>query len=172
MVPTLFSHGATHGKPHGEGIGLWNVKSIVKAHGGDVSYSRDGQESVFTISLPSILMKPMTVVPNDGRFEEDRGDALVIKDSTVKPITKQKEILIDIRDPSRSDTIISALSDLDLVINTKPSVAKNPELIYTEDISQCKHLVKKGVKVLVDAPSKSIESAIRQIRVTLTGTMP
>jgi signal transduction histidine kinase len=51
IVPRLFEPFAT-GKPEGVGLGLAVARQNAQAHGGDVSWKRDGACTVFRLSIP------------------------------------------------------------------------------------------------------------------------
>lgn len=164
VLPRLFSRGATFGKEAGEGIGLFNVRSIIEAHGGEVSYHRENSESIFKLALLGILndgkksRKPtntdINVVPN---IQEQ---APFIQGKSLS----QPQVLIYLSDKGRSAQLRAALQNLTVDICVDPATSSNPILIYTDNIAEISRLVNKGVKLCLDSSSSSIESASRQIQ--------
>ncbi len=57
FLPNLFKRGATHGKEDGTGLGLAYVRQIMRGHGGDVAYRREGELTVFECRLPGAVVK-------------------------------------------------------------------------------------------------------------------
>ena len=55
FLPRLFQRGATHGKPDGTGLGLAYVRQIMRGHGGDVTYRREGGLTIFECHLPNAV---------------------------------------------------------------------------------------------------------------------
>jgi signal transduction histidine kinase len=56
MLPRLFQRGATHGKPDGTGLGLAYVRQIMRGHGGDVTYRRENNLTIFECRLPNAVL--------------------------------------------------------------------------------------------------------------------
>ncbi len=56
LVPKIFEHGFSFGKPEGSGLGLWNVKTIAQAHDGDAFYERLNGQTVFTVILQNVFV--------------------------------------------------------------------------------------------------------------------
>src|SRR5207253_3861631 len=53
IAQTLFQPFATHGKPHGTGLGLTICKKIVEDHGGEIwAKSERGKGATFLFTLP------------------------------------------------------------------------------------------------------------------------
>jgi hypothetical protein len=167
LLPNLFSRGATFGKERGEGIGLYNVKSIIEAHGGEVSYSRENSESIFKVTLPGILT-PGKKVPDSLLTEINQVQdipqqtPIISNESSSRP-----QILIYLSDNGRSSKLTAALQNLEANICLDPAVSSNPVLIYTDNIAEISRLATKGVKLCLDSSSTSIESASRQIQLML-----
>lgn len=55
FIPKLFERGSTTKHSTGTGLGLSYAQSVMRAHGGDVSYSREGGRTVFECSFPNSL---------------------------------------------------------------------------------------------------------------------
>ncbi len=156
LLPKLFVRGATFGKESGEGIGLYNVKSIVEAHGGEISYSREGNESIFRLRLPGIL--------TPDQLPEIQPNHSPIPTIDPKTPTGRSQILLYLSDQKRAIELAAALEHLTADICFDPATSSNPVLIYTDNIVEISRLVSKGVKLCLDSSSTSIESASRQIQ--------
>lgn len=57
FLPRLFQRGATHGKPDGTGLGLAYVRQIMRGHGGDVTYRRENDLTIFECRLPNAVLQ-------------------------------------------------------------------------------------------------------------------
>jgi signal transduction histidine kinase len=57
FLPRLFQRGATYGKNDGTGLGLAYVRQIMRGHGGDVTYRREDDMTVFECYLPNAMAK-------------------------------------------------------------------------------------------------------------------
>jgi hypothetical protein len=55
IITKLFERGATHGKSGGTGLGLAYVRQIMRGHGGDVTYRRENNLTVFECRLPNAV---------------------------------------------------------------------------------------------------------------------
>ncbi|WP_141732373.1 sensor histidine kinase [Oligoflexus tunisiensis] len=55
LLPRLFQRGATHGKSDGTGLGLAYVRQIMRGHGGDVTYRRENNLTIFECRLPNAV---------------------------------------------------------------------------------------------------------------------
>ena len=167
LLPKLFSRGATFGKERGEGIGLYNVKSIIEAHGGEVSYSRENSQSVFKVTLPGILTPgkkvPESLLTEINQVQDiPQQTPIISNESSSRP-----QILIYLSDNNRSAKITASLQNIEANIFLDPAASLNPVLIYTDNIAEISRLVTKGVKLCLDSSSTSIESASRQIQLML-----
>lgn len=56
FLPRLFQRGATHGKHDGTGLGLAYVRQIMRGHGGDVTYRREKNLTIFECRLPNAVI--------------------------------------------------------------------------------------------------------------------
>ena len=57
--PLLFQRlNRTEGNPESVGLGLWIVRLLAQAHGGDAAYRPAGPGSEFVITLPSNVASP------------------------------------------------------------------------------------------------------------------
>jgi signal transduction histidine kinase len=166
LLPKLFARGATFGKEHGEGIGLYNVKSIIEAHGGDVSYSRVGSESIFRLALPDILVLEQGPEPLPPETTESEATHTTL---TPEPElgTTRPQILIYLNDTNRSSELASTLQTLEIDICLDPEISQDPVLVYTDNIAVTSQFVTKGVKLCLDSSSTPIASASRQIQLML-----
>jgi len=72
FLPRLFQRGATHGKPDGTGLGLAYVRQVMRGHGGDVTYRRENNVTIFEGRLPN-AMEPEKeqVVENVASFKTE-----------------------------------------------------------------------------------------------------
>ncbi len=163
LLPKLFARGATFGKEHGEGIGLYNVKSIVEAHGGEVSYSRESSESIFRIVLPDILIPEQVPESLPADTSEPEGAQPILTRELELP-TNRSQILVYLSDTTRSSELASALQDLAVDICLDPEISQHPILVYTDNIAATSRFVTKGVKLCLDSSSTPIASASRQIK--------
>jgi signal transduction histidine kinase len=57
FLPKLFQRGATHGKTDGTGLGLAYVRQIMRGHGGDVTYRRENDLTIFECRLPNAVLQ-------------------------------------------------------------------------------------------------------------------
>ncbi|MFM6930086.1 MAG: ATP-binding protein [Bdellovibrio sp.] len=65
ILPRLFQKKATHGKPGGSGLGLYQVRKELEIYGGKVVYTKNEDISCFEIRLPLDLERvDFTVNPN------------------------------------------------------------------------------------------------------------
>lgn len=68
FMPRLFERGASYGKVDGTGLGLAYVRQIMRGHGGDVTYRRENNLTVFECRLPNVAAnnraKPLDNTPN------------------------------------------------------------------------------------------------------------
>ncbi len=55
FIPKLFQRGATYGKLEGTGLGLAYVKQVMRGHGGDVTYRRENNLTIFECRLPNAV---------------------------------------------------------------------------------------------------------------------
>ena len=65
FIPHLFMRGKSHNKEGGSGLGLHFVKEVVEGHGGQVSYSREGAFSVFSMKLIDVVMSGVNSVKDE-----------------------------------------------------------------------------------------------------------
>ena len=166
LLPKLFVRGATFGKEHGEGIGLYNVKSIIEAHGGEVSYYRESSESIFKIELPDILIPEQLSesLPAD-TIEPDETFPILSPESKLP--TNRPQILVYLSDTTRSRELVSTLQCLEFNICLDPVNSQDPVLVYTDNIAATSRFVTKGVKLCLDSSSTPIASASRQIQLMI-----
>lgn len=70
ILPKLFQRGATYGKTDGTGLGLAYVRQIMRGHGGDVTYRREKDLTIFECRLPNAVQpEKEQVVKNDATLE-------------------------------------------------------------------------------------------------------
>jgi signal transduction histidine kinase len=70
ILSKLFERGATSGKSGGTGLGLAYVRQIMRGHGGDVTYRRENNLTVFECRLPNaVLAEKEQVVENTKSLE-------------------------------------------------------------------------------------------------------
>lgn len=55
FIPKLFQRGATFGKLEGTGLGLAYVKQVMRGHGGEVTYRREDNLTIFECRLPNAV---------------------------------------------------------------------------------------------------------------------
>jgi hypothetical protein len=56
FLPKLFQRGSTYGKADGTGLGLAYVRQIMRGHGGDVTYRRENDLTIFECRLPHAVV--------------------------------------------------------------------------------------------------------------------
>lgn len=62
FLPKLFQRGATQGKADGTGLGLAYVRQIMRGHGGDITYRRENDLTIFECRLPNAVESEMVEV--------------------------------------------------------------------------------------------------------------
>lgn len=78
FLPKLFQRGATHGKADGTGLGLAYVRQIMRGHGGDVTYRRESDLTIFECRLPNALEPEKEIVmKNSSSIEVLSGQKVV-----------------------------------------------------------------------------------------------
>lgn len=156
MKDRLFQRGQSFGKVGGQGIGLYNVKSIVNAHGGTVQYLRENDLSVFRISLPGSVMvetkTKLSVEDHSNQLDQPR----------------QQSVLISIRDIGRKEEVLSALANYPLKIYLDEQGDQNPSLVFTDDNDLIEKYLALGVPILMengkDSPEKLAKQIVRRVR--------
>lgn len=154
LLPHLFQRGATYGKADGTGLGLAYVRHVMHAHGGEVTYRRENDHTIFECRLPGII-------------EHGQRKGLESKDlekkQSQKPILK---VTICIKSPQLSRSILEKLAsykpnnivfseerkDAQIVVSDDPSIMI--EVLERDDqeyvsVSQMKGDFEKIVSLLI-----------------------
>lgn len=156
MKDKIFQRGQSFGKVGGQGIGLYNVKSIVSGHGGTVEYIRENDLSVFQIILPGTV----TIQIQKGSLGDDE-----INQSD-QP--RQQSVLVSIRDIGRKEAVLSALANYPLKIYLDAQGDQNPSLVFTDDHDLMERYLLLEVPIMMengkDAPEKVAKQIVRRVR--------
>jgi hypothetical protein len=151
---SLFHRGQSFGKIGGQGIGLFNVKSIVCGHGGTVEYIRTNDLSIFQIRLPSTV--------------EIKSDPLLDDEINQSDQPKQQSVLISILDIGRKEEVLSALASYPLKIYLEVHGDQVPSLVFTDDHELIEKYLAMGIPIMMengkDAPEKIAKQIVRRVR--------
>jgi signal transduction histidine kinase len=157
MLAKLFQRGQSFGKPGGQGIGLFNVKSIVAGHGGTIEYRRENGLTIFEMVLPGvILLEPKAVQSNK----------VANPDSKEQPA--QLSVLISIGSFERQEQIWAALANYPFKIYLKETQENIPSFVFTDNHEIMEKYMSIGVPIMMengkDAPEKIARQIARRVR--------
>lgn len=109
FLPKLFERGATYGKADGTGLGLAYVRQIMRGHGGDVTYRRDKNLTVFECRLPNVLQcKKEVSVENTPKLEAQLAQQMVQSVAIcLKPDSLNKFVLAELNSLEMDDFLFS-----------------------------------------------------------------
>lgn len=96
-LPRIFDSSFTHGKIKGTGLGLAYCKSVIDAHGGDITVSSEtGKGTTFAITLPNVMIKHAigneTIVTEQGVSHTNNSDQWIVIDDTEEFRIQWREI--------------------------------------------------------------------------------
>jgi len=99
FLPKLFQRGATYGKHDGTGLGLAYVRQIMRGHGGDVTYRRENELTIFECRLPNAV-------------EPERGQALEnAVNLEIQPVQKLvRKVAICLDPETLSEAVLAKLA--------------------------------------------------------------
>lgn len=103
--PKLFQRGATYGKQDGTGLGLAYVRQIMRGHGGDVTYRRENNMTVFECYLPNAV----TEVATDTTRQSPPQD---IAEACAPQKTIAKQVSICFVSPELNQRVFDRLSNI------------------------------------------------------------
>lgn len=122
---SLFQTGATHGKQDGSGLGLSFVREVARGHGGDASYRREGNESIFCFELPHADMDAWSQKPLSHSNE-------------INPEFKEQEVACgDLQDQSSKDRSLVVVADK--ILYTELGKIESLKAELTDDIEKIPH---------------------------------
>ena len=154
LADRLFQRGSTHGKTGGSGIGLFNVQSIVKAHGGDVQYRRADRKTIFEMTFPNAVMTG--VDPMIAHGGDIRGDAVA---EGILPTLNA--VFISLRSAERQAAISEILRSNGITVITRLSANEIPLIAYVDVDENSERSFGSQSRVIFDEPAQSIEKSAK-----------
>jgi signal transduction histidine kinase len=151
IVNHLFVRGQSFGKAGGQGIGLFNVRTIADGHGGAVKYRRTDNRSVFELYLPSCVLETPThqqEILNKTKSSED---------------SLKKSVLVCIKDEDRKRTILRILSNFPVKIQLVVDGLGSPSIVFTDDANLAESYLAPGVQIVMDTGKEDPEDIARQL---------
>jgi signal transduction histidine kinase len=149
----LFQRGSSFGKPGGQGIGLYNVKSIIAGHGGTIRYRRDNELSKFEMTLPNVFFKS--------------SQNYVAIEANLKP--SQKSILVSVSRQDRQDALCAALANYPLKIYFQDPKDTVPSLVLTDQHDHMDRFLAMGIPIVMENGKDDPVKIARQIFRRLIG---
>ena len=156
LADRLFQRGSTHGKKGGSGIGLFNVQSIVKAHGGDVQYRRADGMTIFEMTFPNAVMTG--VAPMISHSGDPRGGA-----ESEEKLPLVKAVFICLRSAERQAAISEILKSNGITVITRLSANEIPLIAYVDVDENSERSFGSQSRVIFDDPELSIEKAAKLV---------
>jgi hypothetical protein len=157
MLAKLFQRGQSFGKSGGQGIGLFNVKSIVAGHGGTIEYRRENGLSIFEMVLPGVIL-----------FEPKAVQSSLVANSDSKEQPAQSSVLISIGSMERQEQIWAALANYPFKIYLKETQENIPSFVFTDNHEIMEKYMSIGVPIMMengkDAPEKIARQIARRVR--------
>ncbi len=152
MLAKLFQRGQSFGKPGGQGIGLFNVKSIVAGHGGTIEYRRENGLTIFEMVLPGVILKEPKAV---------QSNLVANPDSKEQPA--QSSVLISIGSMERQEQIWAALANYPFKIYLKETQENIPSFVFTDNHEIMEKYMSIGVPIMMENGKDDPEKIARQI---------
>jgi signal transduction histidine kinase len=155
MQSNLFQRGNSFGKTGGQGIGLFNVRTIVAGHGGTIRYRRENGLSYFEMVLPNLISTDSKTAAEDE----------VVTNTYV--YSTQRSVLISVSRIDRQEAVCAALANYPLKIYFHDSEEIRPSLVFTDCHKQMDRYLVMGVPIVMengkDDPNKIAKQIIRRL---------
>ncbi len=156
IIEKLFQRGQSFGKSGGQGIGLFNVRSIVAGHGGTIEYRRENGLSYFEMTLPGSIL------------EESKNNTREAMNTEIKAHPSQQSVLIAVGRIDRQELLWAALANYPLKIYIQEPKDIKPSLVFTDDHELMEKCMSLGVPIIMengkDAPEKIAKQIVRRLR--------
>ncbi|WP_132320073.1 sensor histidine kinase [Pseudobacteriovorax antillogorgiicola] len=151
---SLFTEGTTFGKESGTGLGLAFVNHVARGHGGAVEYYREGNLSVFQMTLEDVRIKPARKLD---RIRAKNDSAVGGNCESIS------HILLSLEDLSTQEKVVESLSQrFGITISTSIDAMPYCQIIYTDDpaflLSECP----EGVRIIINSAEKA-ESILTRV---------
>jgi signal transduction histidine kinase len=156
IIDKLFQRGQSFGKPGGQGIGLFNVRSIVAGHGGTIEYRRENGLSYFEMTLPGSIL------------EETKNNTKEAVNNESKDHSSQQSVLIAVGRIDRQESLWAALANYPLKIYIQEPKDIKPSLVFTDDHELMEKFMSLRVPIIMengkDDPEKIAKQIVRRLR--------